>query len=151
MKAVVQRVLQAGVHIEGTAYSQTGPGLLIFLGIETGDLPADAEWMAAKICQMRIFSDAQGKMNDSLVQTGGDALIISQFTLLADTRRGNRPSFMQAAKPAEAIPLYEKFIAEVEKGIAKKVSTGKFGADMQVSLINDGPVTLHLSTPDKEY
>lgn len=149
MKAVIQRVLKAGVRIGDLPFSQTGPGLLIFIGIEVGDLPADASGIAAKICQMRIFSDEHGKMNLSLIDTGGDALIISQFTLIADTRRGNRPSFILAAKPPEAIPLYELFIAEVEKGIAKKVSTGQFGADMQVSLVNDGPVTIHISSPAK--
>lgn len=162
MKVIIQRVSKASVTIESEIYSEIGPGLLVFLGIEADDSLNDADWLVTKISQMRIFSDEQGKMNLSLIDQGGQLLIISQFTLIADTKKGNRPSFIRAARPAEAVPLYEAFIVKFRQLLEKdqvsgilstnfltKVFTGVFGADMQVSLINDGPVTIEIDTRNK--
>ncbi len=150
MRAVVQRVRQASVSIEGKLVSEIATGVLVLLGIEDSDSKEDIEWLCRKICNMRIFPDDDGIMNRSLVEVGGEALIVSQFTLHASTKKGNRPSYIQAAKPEVAIPLYEEFIAEFDSHIDSKVMTGEFGADMQVSLINDGPVTILIDTKNKQ-
>jgi D-aminoacyl-tRNA deacylase len=146
MKAVIQRVSRATVEVEGKPIAQIGRGFLVLWGIAQGDTQAMAEQLVKKIVQMRIFPDADGKMNRSLIDTSYDLLLVSQFTLLADTRKGNRPSFTRAAPPAEAIPLYEHSITLFEKYLGKSIQKGIFGADMQVSLCNDGPVTICLDT-----
>jgi len=150
MKAVIQRVSQASVEIEGKSVAKINTGLMILVGVELNDTIDDVNWLAAKISNLRIFSDAEGLMNCSLKETGGDALVVSQFTLHANTKKGNRPSFVRAAKPELAIPLYEAFIKEVEKEIQKPVACGVFGADMKVQLVNDGPVTICIDTKNKE-
>lgn len=150
MRAVIQRVRSAGVRIGDQKKSLIAHGLLIFLGIEERDTREDIEWLSGKISRLRIFQDAAGLMNLSIQDVRGDALVISQFTLHSSTRKGNRPSFIRAAKPEVAIPLYEQFIKQLEKDIPGQVKTGEFGAYMQVSLINDGPVTIIIDTKDKE-
>ena len=150
MRAVIQRVTEASVQIDGEIKSFIKNGLLILLGIEEGDNEEDIDWLCGKIARLRIFNDANGVMNVSIIETGGDALIISQFTLHASTKKGNRPSYIKAAKPEIAVPLYEKFILQMEKEMSKKVFTGEFGADMKVSLVNDGPVTIIIDTKNKE-
>lgn len=150
MKAVVQRVSEASVTIDGNKVAVISQGLMVLLGIEETDGIEDIEWLAAKICNLRIFADAAGVMNLSVMDTGGDVLLISQFTLYASTKNGNRPSYIRAAKPDIAIPLYQKMIAELEKTLGKKIQTGQFGADMKVALINDGPVTILMDTRNKE-
>ncbi len=150
MRAVIQRVSSASVSIGGNVRSSIGSGLLVLLGIEEADTNEDVEWLLAKICQLRIFNDNAGVMNLSLKETGGDLLVVSQFTLHALTKKGNRPSYIKAAKPPVAIPVYESFIALAEKELGKTVKTGEFGADMQVSLLNDGPVTILIDTKNKE-
>jgi D-tyrosyl-tRNA(Tyr) deacylase len=142
MKVVIQRVLKASVSIENKIVSSINNGLLIFLGIENADTKEDIKWLTKKIANLRIFNDENGVMNNSLLSGNGDALVVSQFTLQASTKKGNRPSYIKAAKPEIAIPLYEEFIQYFEKELDKKVATGKFGADMQVALINNGPVTI---------
>ncbi|MDL5048454.1 D-aminoacyl-tRNA deacylase [Oscillatoria amoena NRMC-F 0135] len=149
MKAVIQRVLQASVTIGGAEYSAIGPGLMVLLGIEEADSSEDIEWLTAKIVNLRIFNDDEGVMNLSLLDTKGDMLLVSQFTLHASTKKGNRPSYIMAAKPDIAIPLYEQTIKQVETLLNKPVKTGKFGADMKVSLINDGPVTILIDTKNR--
>ena len=145
MRAVIQRVSRARVHVDGEQIAQIAEGLLILLGVEKQDTTADAEYLADKSADLRIFEDAGGKMNLSLHDTGGAALVVSQFTLVADCRKGRRPGFSQAALPAQAIPLYQHFIARLRQaGI--QVETGQFQADMQVELVNDGPVTLLLDS-----
>lgn len=146
MKAVIQRVSQAHVSVEGKVIGEIQNGLLVLLGVSVEDEEKDAEWLAKKICHLRIFADEDGKMNKSLLDVSGELLVISQFTLLADAKQGNRPSYIQAARPEKAIPLYEKFISFAESWLKQSVQTGKFGADMQVSLLNDGPVTLMLDS-----
>lgn len=150
MRVVIQRVSQASVKVEGRITGQIATGLLVFAGFETADTSEDLEWMAKKIAGLRIFSDAQGQMNLSLEQVAGHILLISQFTLHAATKKGNRPSFIKAAKPGQAIPLYEQFKKMLEKATATEVQTGVFGADMQVELLNNGPVTLFMDTKNKE-
>lgn len=158
MRAVIQRVSEARVKIAGETVGEIGPGLLVLLGVAPADTPADALWLAEKIAALRLFPDATGKMNLSLrevvagVADPGQAsvLVISQFTLFASTRKGTRPSWDGAARPDQAIPLYEKFCELCTAALGRPVATGRFGADMQVSLINDGPVTLLLDTADKE-
>lgn len=150
MRAVIQRVSEASVKIEGNIKGQIGPGFLVLLGIELSDTEEDISWLAAKIAHMRIISDGNGLMNCSLQDTGGDILLISQFTLHASTKKGNRPSFIRAAKPEQAIPLYHAFIAELEKQCAKEIRTGEFGADMKVTLVNDGPVTIFIDSKNRE-
>ncbi|MFN4198959.1 MAG: D-aminoacyl-tRNA deacylase [Flavobacterium sp.] len=149
MKAVIQRVQQASVTINGEVYSQINTGLLVLLGIETEDEMDDIKWLSAKIVNMRIFDDAQGVMNFSLKDVQGDLLLISQFTLHASTKKGNRPSYIKAAKPEIAIPLYEKMISQLAADLEKPIKTGIFGADMKVMLINDGPVTIIIDTKFK--
>lgn len=142
MRAVLQRVSEASVIIDGAVKGSIQKGLLVLLGIEDADTEADVVWLSKKIVQMRIFGDDAGLMNLSVQDINGEILIISQFTLHASTRKGNRPSFIKAARPEKAIPLYEQMIAQLQTDIGKGVATGTFGADMKVSLINDGPVTI---------
>ncbi len=142
MRAVVQRVSEARVTIEGKTTGAIEHGLLILLGIEDNDEQADITWLSKKLVQLRIFPDSNGLMNLSVADIQGDLLVISQFTLYAHTRKGNRPSFLRAARPEKAIPLYEQMIGQLEKDMGKKIATGSFGADMKISLVNDGPVTL---------
>jgi D-tyrosyl-tRNA(Tyr) deacylase len=150
MRAVIQRVTRASVHIDGQLRSQIQQGLLILLGIEEQDDDEDIEWLSGKILRMRIFSDSQGLMNLSLEEINGELLLISQFTLHASSKKGNRPSFIRAARPEQAIPLYEKMIKALELNLKKKIGTGIFGADMQVELLNDGPVTIIIDSKNKE-
>ncbi|PSK90165.1 D-aminoacyl-tRNA deacylase [Taibaiella chishuiensis] len=142
MRAVIQRVKEAGVTIDGRQKAAIGPGLLVLLGIEDADNEQDISWLSSKIIQMRIFADEAGLMNRSVADTGGDLLLVSQFTLHAATRKGNRPSFIRAARPEKAIPLYEQMIKKLEQDLGRSIGTGEFGADMQVNLVNDGPVTI---------
>lgn len=146
MRVLLQRVSRASVHIAGECRATIGPGLLLLAGFEAADTEAELQWTANKIVQLRIFTDEQGLMNRSVLETGGDILLVSQFTLHAQTKKGNRPSFIQAARPEQAIPLYEAFIRLLEQALGKKIQTGQFGADMQVSLVNDGPVTIWIDS-----
>lgn len=150
MKAVLQRVSEASVTIEGNRVADIKAGLLILVGIEDADTQEDIDWLAAKIVKLRIFSDTDGLMNLSVQDINGDVIVVSQFTLHAATKKGNRPSYIKAAKPDVAIPLYESFVKQMEKELGKKVQTGEFGADMKVSLLNDGPVTIIIDTKNKE-
>ncbi len=150
MRTVIQRVSEASVRIEGKTKGQIGKGLLVLLGIEDADSQEDVRWLVHKIKNLRIFSDAEGKMNLSVEDIGGEVLIISQFTLHAKTKKGFRPSFVRAAKPDIAIPLYEEFIRTFEQELPGKIQTGTFGAMMQISLVNDGPVTIIIDTKNKE-
>ena len=150
MRAVIQRVQNASVSIDGEVRSSIGVGLLILLGIEDPDLQEDLEWLSGKIARLRVFRDPDGLMNLSLKDIGGEALVISQFTLHASTKKGNRPSYIRAARPETAIPLYEKFIHQLEKDTGRKVMTGDFGAYMQVELVNDGPVTIMIDSKNRE-
>jgi D-tyrosyl-tRNA(Tyr) deacylase len=150
MRAVIQRVSKASVTINGSNVSEINNGLLILLGIEELDTNTDIEWLTKKIANLRIFNDETGVMNKSLLDIDGDAIVVSQFTLHASTKKGNRPSYIYAAKPEIAIPLYEQFIAQLELQLNKQVGTGQFGADMKVALINDGPVTIIIDSKQKE-
>lgn len=150
MRVVIQRVMQANVAINNNIRSAIGKGLLVLVGIEDADTAEDIEWLSGKIVNLRIFDDADGVMNVSLKEQGGDLLVVSQFTLHAATKKGNRPSYIRASKPPVAIPLYERFVKQLEKDLGKPVFTGEFGADMKVSLINDGPVTIVMDTKNKE-
>lgn len=150
MRAVIQRVSQASVTIEGEIKSQIGPGLLILLGIEDADTHEDIDWLTKKIAQLRIFGDENGLMNLSVQDIGGQMIVVSQFTLHASTKKGNRPSFIRAARPEVAIPIYEKFVAALRETSGLEVGTGEFGADMKVALLNDGPVTIVMDTKAKE-
>lgn len=149
MKVVIQRVRNASVTIDGTVVAAIGAGLLILVGVEPADGHEDSKWLAAKICNMRIFNDAEGVMNTSLLDTDGELLAVSQFTLQATTKKGNRPSYMNAAKPEIAIPIYKHFLKELESILGKNVGKGVFGADMKVALVNDGPVTILLDSKNK--
>ncbi len=149
MRAVLQRVSEASVRIDHKISAVIGDGLLILLGIEDEDGLEDMEWLCRKITNMRIFNDENGVMNNSIKDIDGDAIIVSQFTLHASTKKGNRPSYIKAAKPEIAEPLYEEFIQRFEKEFGKQVGTGRFGADMKVSLLNDGPVTILLDSKNK--
>ena len=150
MRAVIQRVTQASCTVEGRITGEIGIGFLVLLGIEDADTDEDLQWLASKIASMRIFGDENGLMNKALADINGDILLISQFTLFAQTKKGNRPGFIRAARPEKAIPMYEAMIKELEKLTAKKVATGIFGADMKISLLNDGPVTIIMDTKDKD-
>ena len=150
MRAVIQRVSQAQVRVRGEQHGAIDQGLMVLVGIEAADTRQDAEWLAAKLVKLRIFSDAEGKMNADLVQVGGGMLVVSQFTLHAKTKKGSRPSFIRAAHPDVAIPLYEHFVQSCEQELGKPVATGEFGADMEVELTNDGPVTIWIDTQNKE-
>lgn len=149
MIAVVQRVSESSVTIDGAVRASIGKGLLVLVGIEAADGAEDIDWLSAKIVNLRIFNDASGVMNISVRDEGGDLLVISQFTLHASTKKGNRPSYIKAAKPDVAVPLYEQFIQALEARMEKKVFTGQFGSDMQVQLVNDGPVTILIDTKNK--
>ncbi|WJJ96636.1 D-aminoacyl-tRNA deacylase [Algibacter luteus] len=150
MKAVIQRVSKASVTIEGKQVASIKNGLLILLGIINEDAQEDINWLSNKIVNLRIFNDDSGVMNTSLLDVKGDAIVVSQFTLQASTKKGNRPSYIKAAKPDIAIPLYERFVKQLEKDLGKTIQTGQFGANMQVELINDGPVTIIIDTKNKE-
>lgn len=150
MKAVLQRVSQASVTIQDEVVAQIESGLLVLIGIEDTDNNEDIEWLSAKIVNLRIFADENDVMNLSLKDIDGDMIVVSQFTLHALTKKGNRPSYIKAARPELAIPIYESFVQQIEIDFGKKVQTGKFGADMKVSLINDGPVTIIIDTKNKE-
>lgn len=150
MRAVIQRVSKASVTIDNQVNGAIQQGLLILLGIEEADGLPDVEWLSAKIVNLRIFNDAAGVMNVSVKETGGDILLISQFTLHASTKKGNRPSYIRAAKHATAIPLYEKMISQLSADLGKAIQTGIFAADMKVELLNDGPVTIVIDTKNKE-
>lgn len=149
MKAVIQRVSHAAVTVDNKIISSIKSGLLVLLGITETDSQHDIEWLSKKILNLRIFNDEHGIMNKSLIDINGDIIIVSQFTLLASTKKGNRPSYIKAAKPEIAIPIYEKFISNTEKEFGKKVGTGIFGADMKIELLNDGPVTIVIDTENK--
>jgi D-aminoacyl-tRNA deacylase len=149
MLAVIQRVTSSSVMINNQVKASIDKGLLILVGIEDADTQEDIDWLSSKIVNLRIFNDAEGVMNVSVKEDGGDIIIVSQFTLHASTKKGNRPSYLKASKPDIAIPLYEKFIKAVELALGKQVQTGTFGADMKVSLLNDGPVTIVIDTKNK--
>lgn len=150
MRTVIQRVSHASVTINGTVKSAIEKGLLVLVGIEDADTEEDIQWLCKKIVGLRVFDDEQGVMNKNIQDAGGDILVISQFTLFASTKKGNRPSYIRAAKPDISIPLYEQFCAELSTTLGKKVGTGEFGADMKVELLNDGPVTICMDTKNKE-
>ncbi|MFN4246298.1 MAG: D-aminoacyl-tRNA deacylase [Flavipsychrobacter sp.] len=150
MRAVIQRVSTASVTINGDMKSAIGIGFMVLLGIEAADTEEDAEWLCGKIAQLRVFADEAGLMNKSLKEADGEVLVVSQFTLHASYKKGNRPSFIKAARPEQAIPLYEYFIKTLSQAIEKPVATGTFGADMKVALVNDGPVTIIMDTKNKE-
>lgn len=150
MRVVIQRVTEASVTIDNSIRSSIGKGLLVLAGIEDADTLEDIDWLSAKIVQLRIFNDADGVMNLSLKDIGGELLLVSQFTLQASTKKGNRPSYIKASKPPVAIPLYEKLIVRLEQELGKPIGTGEFGADMKVALLNDGPVTIIIDSKNKE-
>ena len=150
MRAVVQRVSRASVTVDGTVISKIERGLLILLGVEDGDSKEDIVWLSKKISNLRIFNDNSNVMNLSLLDITGEAIVVSQFTLHASTKKGNRPSYIRAARPDIAIPMYKQFIRQLEVDLGKKVGTGIFGADMKVELLNDGPVTILIDTKNKE-
>lgn len=150
MRAVIQRVTEASVMVGGSTISAIGTGLLVLLGVEDGDTGDDAGWLAAKVASIRIFSDPDGKMNLSVQDAGGDLIVVSQFTLHASTKKGNRPSFLRAARPEASEPLYETFCGLLESALDRAVGRGVFGADMKVALINDGPVTIIIDSRDRQ-
>ena len=150
MRAVIQRVSKASVTIDNKIYSQIKNGLLVLVGIEDADTTEDSEWLSGKIVNLRIFNDENGVMNVSVKDINGDILAVSQFTLHASTKKGNRPSYIKASKPEFAIPMYEKFIQQLSNDLGKTVGTGVFGADMKVELLNDGPVTIVIDTKNRE-
>lgn len=149
MRVVIQRVSEASVTIDQKINAAIGQGVLILLGIEEEDSREDIEWLCGKISRLRIFNDEKEVMNLSLLDIGGEAIVVSQFTLHASTRKGNRPSYIKAAKPETAIPLYEEFVSHLEKELGKPVGTGEFGADMKVALVNDGPVTIIIDSKNR--
>ena len=150
MRALIQRVSQAEVSIDGHTHCSIGNGLLVFVGVEHSDTAEDAAWLASKVAALRIFDDASGVMNLDLRQAGGEALVVSQFTLHASTRKGNRPSYIRSAREDVAVPLYENFVHALESALARGVARGVFGADMQVGLVNDGPVTIWIDSRSRE-
>jgi D-tyrosyl-tRNA(Tyr) deacylase len=150
MRTVIQRVSSSSVEVEGLITGAVDQGLLVLLGIEDADGPEDITWLSSKIVNLRIFNDEQGVMNRSVTEVGGGILLVSQFTLHAQTKKGNRPSYIKAARPETAIPLYEAMIQQLGKDLGKPVATGIFGADMKVSLVNDGPVTIIIDSKNKE-
>jgi D-tyrosyl-tRNA(Tyr) deacylase len=151
MRLVIQRVTEASVQVEGEIVGAIQNGLMILVGIEDADTQEDIEWLAGKAAQLRIFDDAEGVMNLSVKDVQGDILLISQFTLHASTKKGNRPSYINASKPPIAIPLYEAMIQQLEKEMGKPIQTGRFGADMKVSLLNNGPVTIVMDSKNKDF
>jgi len=150
MRFVIQRVTEAHVNIHGETYAKVGKGLLVLAGLEEGDSREDITWLVAKLCGLRVFADEEGKMNLDIKQINGDILLVSQFTLHASTKKGNRPSFIKAARPEKAIPLYEELIREISRELGKNIQTGKFGADMKIMLVNDGPVTIFIDSKARE-
>jgi len=150
MRAVIQRVSKASVTINDKIYSQINDGLLVLLGIEDADAAEDIEWLSAKIVNLRIFNDENGVMNVSVKDINGDIVVVSQFTLHASAKKGNRPSYIKASKPEFAVPMYEKFVQQLTSDLGKKIYTGVFGADMKVELVNDGPVTIVIDTKNRE-
>ena len=150
MRLVIQRVTHASVTIEGKVKSAIGPGLLILVGVESADTTEDVDWLVRKVAALRIFDDEQGVMNRSVQDINGEALVVSQFTLFASTKKGNRPSWLKAAPHDISVPLYEAFCQRLSQAMGKPVGTGEFGADMKVELLNDGPVTILMDTKDKE-
>lgn len=150
MRAVIQRVSKASVTVDGKVISSIDNGLLVLLGIEDADEDTDISWLSNKINNLRIFNDDEGVMNRSVQDINGNIIVVSQFTLHANTKKGNRPSYIKASKPDIAIPLYERFVDQIERDLGKKVGTGIFGADMKVDLLNDGPVTIFIDTKNKE-
>ena len=150
MRVVIQRVTKASVTVEEKTVGKIGNGLLVLLGIEDADTDEDIQWLGNKIVALRIFNDEAGVMNKSIMDIDGDILLVSQFTLHASTKKGNRPSYIRASKPGFAIPVYEKMIAQLQKDLGKRLQTGIFGADMKVELLNDGPVTIVIDTKNKE-
>lgn len=150
MRAVIQRVLEASVTIEGQKVADIKKGLLVLVGIEDASNQDDISWLTSKIVNLRIFADTAGVMNLSLKETGGEMIVVSQFTLHAQTKKGNRPSYSKASKPDIAVPMYESFVKQMEIELGKKIQTGQFGADMKVSLLNDGPVTIIIDAKNKE-
>lgn len=149
MRIILQRVKEASVTINGQVKSSIGLGLLLLLGIEAEDGQEDLDWLCKKVLELRIFNDAEGKMNLSVQDVGGDIIVVSQFTLHASVKKGTRPSFIRAARPEVAIPLYEKFVLQLQQASGKTVGTGEFGADMKVALVNDGPVTIILDSKNR--
>jgi D-tyrosyl-tRNA(Tyr) deacylase len=150
MKAVIQRVKYASVTVEGVKIADMQQGILLLLGVAEQDSNEDVAWLSKKIANLRIFNDENGVMNESLIAINGDAIVVSQFTLQASTKKGNRPSYLKAAKPEVAVPIYEAFLEQFELELGKKVGTGEFGADMKVELLNDGPVTIIIDTENKD-
>ena len=150
MRTVIQRVTSASVSIDGEVVGQIGKGVMLLLGITPEDTQQDADWLVGKVSRLRIFDDANGVMNLSMQDIGGEALVVSQFTLMASYKKGNRPSYIHAAPPAVAIPLYEYFVAQLQQVLGRTVPTGRFGADMQVNLTNDGPVTIVMDSKTPE-
>lgn len=150
MRLVIQRVTHASVTIDGVCKSAIQKGFMILIGVEEADTKEDADWLTKKVLALRVFDDENGVMNKSVIDIDGEILIISQFTLMASTKKGNRPSYIRAARPETAIPMYEYFCQEVSKGLGKEVGTGQFGADMKVELLNDGPVTICIDSKNKE-
>ena len=150
MRLVIQRVQHASVTIDGVCKSAIKQGFMILVGIEEADTKEDADWLTKKVLALRVFDDENGVMNKSVIDINGEILIVSQFTLMASTKKGNRPSYIKAARPETAIPMYEYFCQEVTKGLGKEVGTGEFGADMKVELLNDGPVTICIDSKNKE-
>lgn len=149
MIVVIQRVSESSVRIDGKVKGEIGVGLMVLLGIEDADNQEDIDWLSKKLVNLRVFPDENGVMNKSILEAGGDILLISQFTLHASTKKGNRPSYIKAAKPDFAIPMYEKFILATEKELGKSIQTGEFGADMKVALVNDGPVTIIIDSKNR--
>ena len=150
MRVFVQRVSEASVVVDNEIYSEIGSGVLILLGIENADNLEDVNWLCSKIAKLRIFPDAEGIMNLSLMERKGEALVVSQFTLHASTKKGNRPSYAKAARPEVAMPLYEEFVSRLTQVLGKEIKTGKFGAEMKVGIVNDGPVSIWIDSKSKE-
>lgn len=150
MRVVIQRVANASVTVNNVITGAIGPGLLVLMGVEDADTEEDVPWLSTKIVNMRLFNDEAGVMNRSVLETGGEILLVSQFTLHASTKKGNRPSYIRASKPPVAVPLYEQMIRQLENDLGKPVATGIFGADMQVALLNDGPVTIVMDSKNRE-
>lgn len=150
MRLLIQRVTEARCHIEGKVFSEIGKGLVVFVGVGHDEAPKDLEWLTKKLVQLRIFDDAEGVMNCSVQDVEGDVMLVSQFTLHAMTKKGNRPSWIKAAPEAISKPLYEEFVAKVEAALGRKVATGSFGADMKIELTNDGPVTIWIDSKNRE-
>ena len=150
MRTVIQRVQRASVTVNGTAVSSIGKGLLLLLGVEAADTDEDVQWLCRKVLGLRIFDDEEGVMNRNILDVGGDIIVVSQFTLMASYKKGNRPSWIRAAGHEHAVPMYESFVEALSQGLGKPVGTGIFGAEMQVELVNDGPVTICMDTKNKE-